>query len=99
MQKKQLQFIIKYFELNLQENNRIIICKYEDLVKSPSSQMKSIYSFAGFEFPGEKIVANVHSNSVNKGHEVNLSPKIEILCETMLNKLNSAYTNQKTKIN
>ncbi len=83
-----------FFELELDKNQRVAMCKYEDLVNMPLKTMENIYTFSGFQFPGKQIVAGVHAKSVNKGKGISLSAPIQDLCEEMLARLSSAYFKQ-----
>jgi len=81
-----------FFELNLDENPRILMCRYEDLVTDPADNIKKIYHFMGRDFPGRKILAEVKTTSVGKGKRVDLSPQIEQLCQELLEKIDAVYT-------
>lgn len=77
-----------FFELNLVENPKVFLCKYEDLVFNPLEIMKNIYEFLGRDFPGSQIVSEVHTTSVRKGENISLSPEIDFLCMNLLKKFN-----------
>jgi hypothetical protein len=80
-----------FFELNLKENPRVMMCKYETLVAEPAENVKKIYNFIDCDFPGEKLVAEVKSTSVGRGKRIELSPEIESLCQDLLEKLNEVF--------
>lgn len=80
-----------YFDLGLMDDPRIMIVKYEDLVRSPLAKIQQIYEFSAQPFPGPHIVKNVHADSVGRGRDIQLSNEIDRLCDTLLNKLNGAY--------
>jgi hypothetical protein len=84
-----------FFELNLDDNPNVIMCRYVDLVTSPLRIMKGIYEFIGNDFPGEKIITQVHSSSVGKGKSVTLSAPIDLLCMNLLNRLDEVYIAKK----
>lgn len=86
-----------FFDLKLQYNPRVMMCRYEDLVHYPSETLKEIYTFAGSSFPGEEITENVKINSVGKGKDVQLNPEIEALCNQMLKKLKDIYYARQSK--
>ena len=79
------------FQLNLDTNPRVRICKYERLITDPVGVMTEIYKFLDHDFPGSKVVSNVHSASINKGKDTKLTPQIDSLCEDLLRKLDQAY--------
>lgn len=72
-----------FFELELDKNPSVLMCKYEDLVSKPFENMKRIYEFCNADFPGGKIVSEVHSKSVKKGANIQLSIGVESLCEEL----------------
>ncbi|WP_299413494.1 sulfotransferase [Acaryochloris sp. IP29b_bin.148] len=82
-----------FYELQLDSNPRALMCRYEDLVTQPDQVMHCIYEFIGAQY-NDKNSWEVHSNSVKKGHLVQLSPVIEQLCDDLLRKLENTYNNQ-----
>ncbi len=80
-----------FFEHKLYENPNIMMVRYEDLVTNPEKMMKKIYSFIEKEFPGNHIFAKVHSSSLGKGKEINISPEIKELAEEMTERLMNMY--------
>ncbi len=80
-----------FFELNLDDNPNVIMCRYVDLVTSPLRIMKGIYEFIGNDFPGERITSEVHFSSVGKGKSITLSAPIDLLCMNLLKKLDGVY--------
>lgn len=83
-----------FFQLNLKNEARVKLCKYDELVQAPNRIMKDIYAFIGLPFPGEKIVADVNTSSVGKGQKIQLNPEITALCEGMLERLKQAHRRQ-----
>jgi len=76
-----------FFEKELERNQRIFLCKYEDLVWNPAGTMEKIYEFIGNTFPGVRIISGVHKNSLGKGKEIRLSAEVEILCKDLYQRL------------
>jgi len=85
-----------FFELGLDQRSDVMMCKYEHLVRNPHDTVRRIYEFAGHDFPGEKIVGEVHSASLGKGKAIPLSRDMEFLCEELFGKLSQAYEKQRT---
>jgi len=79
-----------FFELALETNARVMICRYEDLVAAPARAVKRLYDFIGHKFPGEKILPPIHQESTGQGRGVELSEDIERLCSNLLGRLNLA---------
>lgn len=76
-----------YFELGLDQDPRVMIVKYEDLIGEPSVQMQRIYDFAGQAFPGDHLTRTVHRSSLGKGSQLQLSEEVNTLCRTLLAQL------------
>lgn len=85
-----------YFDLNLYEDPRVMLCRYEDFVVEPEKYMRSIYQFIGQAFPDTGIASIVHSQSIKKGKDIQFSPEIEQLVQEMQNRLEAAYRVQAT---
>lgn len=82
-----------FFEQQLETNADVYLCNYQHLVSAPKEEMKKIYNFIDFPYPGDHIVNHVHQKSIGKGKEVTLSPEIKMLCEELLNELHQ-FTNK-----
>lgn len=83
-----------FYELQLNQNSRVLMCRYEDLVTQPNQVMRRIYQFVEVHY-SDVNSWEVHLNSVHKGHLVQLSPEIEKLCNDLLIRLDNTYRNQK----
>lgn len=80
-----------FFELRLDENPNVLMCRYEDLVINPLEIINKIYEFIGHNFPGQKMVSEIHSLSLGKGRRIELSPEIDLLCKELLERLDKVY--------
>lgn len=76
-----------YFDLNLQSDPNVLLCRYEDLATDPAATMRHIYAFLGRPYPGDHIVRDVHPQSVGKGRVSRLSPAVDALCAELLARL------------
>ena len=83
-----------FYTRGLERELRVMLCRYEELVKSPVQVLQAIYDFIGYEFPGAHIVARVRSDAQAKGANVILSPAIEQLCQTLLARLDETHAKQ-----
>lgn len=72
-----------FFDQKLQDNPRVKLLQYNAIVSQPSDIMRDVYEFIDVQYPGDKIVADIHKNSVGLGKELELNPEIEALCESM----------------
>jgi hypothetical protein len=84
-----------YFDLALEANPAVRLCRYETLVSEPLRVMRGVYAFLGTscEFPAA-AVAGVHAGSVRKGSRIALSPDVKALCDSMLERLDSGFERQ-----
>lgn len=79
-----------FFDLNLRENRRVMLCRYETLVSSPDPVMRAMYEFLGLTYPGSYLVNGIHRSSKGLGESVNLDPAIDKLCTERLAALDEA---------
>lgn len=80
-----------YFDLNLDEDPRVILLKYEDFVVEPEKHMRAIYRQVGQEYPATSIASIVHSNSIKKGKDIEFSPDVEAIVRELQDKLEAVY--------
>ncbi|MEM8828628.1 MAG: sulfotransferase [Cyanobacteria bacterium P01_G01_bin.19] len=81
-----------FYELNLDQNSKVLMCKYEDLVAHPTAMMKTIYQFLDINFQEIRGINEVHSQSVGRGDAIELSPSIDKLCYDLQEKLDRTYS-------
>lgn len=80
-----------YFDLNLDEDPRVMLCRYEDFVVEPEKHMRAIYQQVGQVYPATGIASIVHSNSIKKGKDIEFSPQVEQIVQDLQNKLEAVY--------
>lgn len=81
-----------FVELNLSENQRVLLCRYEDLVSNPEEVMQKIYDFVDFSGNLDLTFSqDIDCNSVGKGSSIQLSPEIKQLCHELLEHLDHCY--------
>lgn len=83
-----------FYELNLDRNSKVLMCKYEDLVVYPTAMMKTIYQFLDINFKEIRGIDEVHSQSVGRGNAIELLPSIDKLCHDLQEKLDHTYSSQ-----
>lgn len=77
-----------FYELKLDQNSRMLMVRYEDLVTHPGKTMEKIYQFLGARQPKQtQLVQEVKATSVGRGDQIQLSPAIEQLCAGLLTQL------------
>ena len=79
-----------YFDLGLQKNPNVLLCKYEDLVLKPTAAFNRLFSFLGLDF-SPIYVEEVHSGSVKKKDVKGINSDIAHLCENMMARLDGHY--------
>jgi hypothetical protein len=82
-----------YFDLGLQTNPRVQLCKYEDLVRESGKRFEAIFKFIGAGY-SPKYTADVHASSVKKESAVAFDHEIVRLCEGMVKRLDDARLSQ-----
>jgi hypothetical protein len=80
-----------YFKQKMDKNPRVLICKYEHFIKYPDKVLKDIYGSLNQIFPGDNITKSIHSKSVHKGKDLDISDEIEQLAIDLLNKLDHSF--------
>jgi len=79
-----------FFELGLQHDRRVIIVKYEYLVRSPERLFPPIFEFMGTPFEPE-FARDVSTRSIHKETFPTISPEIRQLADEMMDRLDAAY--------
>ena len=80
-----------FFDLGLEANPKVIMCKYEHLIAEPGMVFHNIYQKLGQTFPGEKITEEINSGAFRKGKAIEISPAINVLAQELLNRLDEVY--------
>lgn len=79
-----------FFDLNLPDHPRVMLCQYETLVSSPDKIMRSIYDFSQVTYPGAHLINGVHRSSKGLGNSIKLDPDVDRLCGERLAALDAA---------
>lgn len=80
-----------YFAQSLEEDDRVVLCRYEDLVRDPVGVLRHLYGWLGLPFQAPPGIAAVSTRSVGKGGSVILSPHVAALCEDVGDQLDAVY--------
>jgi len=78
-----------FFDLELEKNPKVILCRYESLAKHPQCVMPKLYDFLGQKYPGRYIYKYTHSHSIKKGRDLTLDPEINNTAVSLLQRLDS----------
>jgi len=76
-----------YFDLDLANDARVLLCQYDKLATDPLAAMERIYGFLGMPFPGHRIVAEVHTDAIRRSNDVPISEEIRRRCMSMMDRL------------
>lgn len=83
-----------FFDLNLQNDRRVLLVRYEDLVTDPESNLARIGDFAGCTLDST-CSAIIVSSSIAKEASPTLQGPIEELCRTLQASLDATYETQR----
>lgn len=73
-----------FLELDLAREDRVVLCRYEDLVRRPRDEIARLYGLLQLAPPRQATTKGVHGRSVNKGSDVTLSAPIDAMCADLL---------------
>ncbi len=79
-----------YFDLELERDDRVILVKYEDLVREPAPQFRRVFEFLGCPFRPE-FVEGVFASSIRKRDFPEISGEARSLCDGMMARLDEFY--------
>lgn len=82
---------VLFFELQLDTNPNVFLCKYEDIVAQPGKVMRNIYRFLEENYPGDNLIKQVRNQSHDLARRVEISKDIEKVCLDLLQKLDQTY--------
>lgn len=83
-----------YYDLELPARSEVMLCRYEQLTTDPAAVMRRIYEFIELPCPDLAHTARVHSTSISKGRDLDLSPEVRSLCDELQTKLDAQYEAQ-----
>ena len=84
-----------FFELQLNKNSRIKLCKYEDFCETPKEIMKGLYSFIGLQYPKWDLTREVDKQSLSLGQAIEINKTIESLCIELQDRIIDEYNSSK----
>ncbi len=79
-----------FFDQHLDRHPRVKLCRYADLVLNPKESVQAVYSYVNQPYPGDQVIEDVHSSSIGKGQQSQISAEIEELCSHMWTRLEDA---------
>ena len=79
-----------FFELQLERDARVHLCKYERLTSDVDEVARGIYAFLGQSYPGDHITRGTHTQSIDRGRHLDISPAVEARAQRLLDELDAA---------
>jgi hypothetical protein len=79
------------FDQHLQNDDRLLLLKYESLVLNPEGELARIQTLTGLQF-GPRIYRMVSDASIGKETEPDIDPAIRIACDEMYEALCAAWS-------
>lgn len=79
-----------YFDLHLDQNERVLLVNYEDSVRNPEKHFTWMFDFAGVKFK-RRYVHGIFRSSIGKQHQPVLGKDVESLCQAMMTRLGASY--------
>lgn len=78
-----------YFDQGFDTDDRVTIIRYEEFVRNPQLGVAHMSTTLGLK-ASNFMTRNVHSKSINRKINEDISPEIRMLCESMLQRLNES---------
>ncbi|RMD61515.1 MAG: sulfotransferase family protein [Alphaproteobacteria bacterium] len=72
-----------FFEQGFDTDERVLVVRYEPLVRDPIAGFGRIFEFAGLKF-SPRFVHDVHAGSIGKQRPPDIEPAIRELCDEMI---------------
>ena len=82
-----------FFDLALQNDKRVYVIKYENLVTAPEKNMRNLCKHIGCKF-SKKTIDKIKTSSVKDQYPFKLDPNIELICNQLLNDLDDQCLNE-----
>jgi hypothetical protein len=82
-----------FFELNLVNDPRVRLLRYETLVSQPESTMRALYDWIGMQWSSPSM-RFVHARSMRKPDLPKVDPEVESMCASLLHRLDAVHARQ-----
>lgn len=80
-----------YFETELDQNPRVVIMRYNDLVTQPEEMSRELYQRLKIEYPEQDVLKHVDQLSLKPIDNLPLHDEIRESCQQLMNQLNANY--------
>ncbi|HEB86958.1 MAG TPA: sulfotransferase [Gammaproteobacteria bacterium] len=79
-----------YFDQQLEDSDKVLLVRYEDMVRDPMVYIKRVFDFIGCPFKNN-YAADVRTSSIAKKDQPELRPSVRDLCNGLQQKLDAVY--------
>ncbi len=83
-----------YFDQHLENNSKVLLVKYEDMVREPVVYIRRVFDFIGCRFKPEYI-ADVRTSSISKKEQPALRQSVRGLCDGLQKQLDAVYLRER----
>ncbi len=80
-----------FFQMQLNDNPGILLCKYEEFCQDPENILKKLYAFIDMLYPKWNLKGEVDMKSLSLGRDIDINDKIEALCIDLQNRMDNEY--------
>ncbi len=84
-----------FFTTGIDQDPRVMLLQYEDLVQRPRENFAEIFGFLGCHFD-ESFLSDVHKSSIGKNTFPEISPRVHELCTSLGKRLDATYEARRT---
>ena len=85
-----------FFNQRLEDNDRVFLWSYDEFVSDPATELKPLTHFLGTHYY-PYMTRKVHSRSIGKDSRPQLNPRIEELCDSMLERLEAVRKRKESR--
>jgi len=85
-----------FFDQGLDQDDRVIVVKYEDVASNPDTTLAWLCERLGLEFTS-RMARQIHAKSIGKRKPSGIEPEIRSLCEQMLARFEEIYITERQK--
>lgn len=86
-----------YFDQQLENSDKVLLVKYEDMVRQPAVYIKRVFDFIGCTFR-RKYIADVRTSSIAKKDQPEMREYIRDLCDGLQSRLDGVYASEKVSL-
>jgi len=77
-----------FFEQNLENEERVLLFRYEQLVTAPEESLRTVTNFIGIPF-SPRMIRYIHTNSISRYTPPKIAEPVLEMCDSLLTKLST----------